>query len=320
VSTGTSGATYAYTPAAGDIVEVQLTSNAICPLPAVATGNVSISVAPMVTPSVTITVSPNDTLCTAGVASYSVTAIAYAGTAPDFEWTVNGVNSGTGTSFSLSPATGDIVRCLMNSNQGCVTSAHVLSNPIKMRIEPPTSHTVTILATHTAVRPGMTNTYTALAPNAGAWATYQWFVNGVVIAGATNSTFVSNSPVAGQMINCAVISSNVCATPRTGMSNILILKSAVEVRNVTGTADITLLPNPTTGTFTIAGSLPTTSGEVKLEVVNMIGQVVHTQAETIQNSELNTSISLPSTLTNGAYLLRISGSEVSSVLRFMLNR
>jgi len=76
---------------------------------------------------------------------------------------------------------------------------------------------------------------------------------------------------------------------------------------------ISIMPNPNTGTFTVNGSLNSTSDQkVSFEVTDMLGRAVYTLDEIAPKGILNTQIA-PGDIANGMYLLQIrteSGDEV----------
>ena len=86
------------------------------------------------TPSITIVASANPAnLCT----NVTFTANdAGAGSSPSFQWKVDGANAGTGlATFSTGNLhNGDIVTCVLTSNDGCVGSSPVTSNPITIGV------------------------------------------------------------------------------------------------------------------------------------------------------------------------------------------
>lgn len=97
-------------------------------------GSAVISVIPTVTPSVTITVSPNDTVCTGVLTTYTATPL-NGGSAPTYQWLVNGVIAGSGSSYSYTPGNADIVTVNMVSSAPCATPASV-SAAVTMTVRP----------------------------------------------------------------------------------------------------------------------------------------------------------------------------------------
>lgn len=86
--------------------------------------------------------------------------------------------------------------------------------------------------------------------------------------------------------------------------------------------NLSVTPNPNKGEFTIKGSVTgiTTTKQLDLEIVDMLGQVVYKDAVSINNGELNKNIILGNNIANGVYFVRVKNDQVSKVLRFSLDR
>ncbi len=97
-------------------------------------GSAVISVIATVSPSVTLSVSPNDTVCTGVTVTYTATSV-NGGSAPAYQWLVNGVISGTGSSYSYIPGNADVVTVNMASSAPCATPASV-SAGVTMTVRP----------------------------------------------------------------------------------------------------------------------------------------------------------------------------------------
>jgi hypothetical protein len=108
----------------GNVVTLQLTSNAACAVPAVVTSSPAVlSIQPLVTPSVSITASQT-TIC-AGSSVTFTSLINNGGTTPTYQWKINGLDVlgetfGTFTSTAL--ADGDVVSLEVTSSEICVTA------------------------------------------------------------------------------------------------------------------------------------------------------------------------------------------------------
>lgn len=133
---GTNTATYgSSTLTNGQIVTCILTSNATCALPSTATSNaITMTVSPSVTPSITISTG-NNPICQGSSASFTAVA-SNGGSAPAYQWQVNGANVGTNTAtYNSSTLTnGQIVTCILTSNATCVTSTTANSNVVTMTV------------------------------------------------------------------------------------------------------------------------------------------------------------------------------------------
>src|SRR4029453_7927597 len=106
----------------GDAVTVQLTSSDACANPTTATSTPINITASTVTPTVTIAPDQNP-VCQGTTVTFQATSTD-GGSAPIYQWQVNGANVGTNSAtFSSSTlADGDVVTVTMTSNANCVTT------------------------------------------------------------------------------------------------------------------------------------------------------------------------------------------------------
>ena len=81
-------------------------------------------------------------------------------------------------------------------------------------------------------------------------------------------------------------------------------------------------PSPNTGTFNITGSVDdiTKSKEGTIEIVDMLGKIVHTDIATIANGEINKNITLSGDIPNGVYLIKFKAASYKKVFKFTLDR
>jgi len=82
--------------------------------------------------------------------------------------------------------------------------------------------------------------------------------------------------------------------------------------------DIKLYPNPNNGQFTLSGSLNGTDGEVSIEVVNMLGQVIYRGNAQVSNGSIGKHIELPGTLASGTYMLNLITDGTNKLFRFVI--
>ena len=297
--------TYSYVPVNGDVVSVTITSSAICPSPATASSTgVTITVLPNLTPSVTIGVTPGDTVCQGTAVMFSATPV-NGGTAPSYQWRLNGATVvGSGTTYTVTPNNMDVVICLMSSNYRCRTDTTVLSNSIAMTVELPTEPIVTIVSVLGPVIDGIayTDTFTAVVTNAGFAPTYQWSVNGIDVPGATIPMFTPASVASGDLVTCTVVNHSACGTlPSSGQA--VVTLTNVGVKTITAASDVRLVPNPNKGLFTVKGTLGTVSNEeVSVEVTDMLGQVIYKDKVMAHGGAINEKIQLSNTIANGMYI------------------
>jgi len=160
-----------------------------------------------------------------------------------------------------------------------------------------------------------------LVTNGGADPTYQWFVNGHPIAGATNAIFTDRSLYNNDSVSCSVTASGPCGGLTTSKSVIVSL-IGVSVKQISASgADIRLLPNPNKGSFSLKGTLAAANDqELTAEVTNMLGQVIYTAKVQAVNGIIDQAITLPNTPANGMYLLNLSSGSEHTVFHFVIEQ
>ncbi len=256
VNAGINSDTYAYIPVNGDIVTVDLTSNAVCATGSPATSApVTMTVDPLLPVSVTIVADANP-VCAGTTVTFTATPT-NGGAAPSYQWKVNGVNAGINSdTYAYIPVNGDIVTVDLTSNAVCATGSPATSAPVTMTVDPLLPVSVTIVADANPVCDGTTVTFTATPTNGGAAPSYQWKVNGVN-AGINSDTY-AYIPVNGDIVTVDLTSNAVCATgsPATSAPVTMTVDPLLPV-SVTIVADANPVCDGTTVTFT---ATPTNGG------------------------------------------------------------
>ncbi len=148
--------------------------------------------------------------------------------------------------------------------------------------------------------------------------TFQWYVNGHAMAGATTATFSGHEFFNLDTVSCTVTASGPCGGNSASKSLVLQL-SGVGVRPViTASAEVVLSPNPNSGVFSLKGNLGTATDEtVILEVTNMLGQVVYTGQAKSAGGKIDEQLSLKS-LANGMYILNMVSGTQHTVFHFVI--
>lgn len=211
----------------GNQVRVVMTSNAPCAVPATATSNIiTMTVNPVLTPTVTINASAT-TICAGSPVTFTAAPVINGGTAPQFQWRVNGVNVvnplGNSASYSTTTlANGDVVTVELTSNAVCAIPATVISNPVTITVNPIVVPEVTIVASENDICPGTLVTFTATPVNGGSSPAYQWRLNGVNV-GTNNAVYSSATLVNGDQITVVLTSNANCASPTTATSNVITM-------------------------------------------------------------------------------------------------
>ncbi len=209
-------------------------------------------------PVINIVPTAGTALCIGELAQFSA-FLNDAGTNPQLQWQVNGVDKAGETTNTFKTATlnhGDKVRLKVIPNTSCPGTRY--SNEITMGIYAPKAPTVSIVAD---INPPWDDntivTFTATAANAtsvnGVPPTYQWKKNGQDIGGAVSNYWAVNTNALNDndKICVLVTSAYECPVPDTVLSN-CINSSFTGVNDVT-TSSIKVYPNPVEAVLHIDG-------------------------------------------------------------------
>ncbi len=95
----------------------------------------TVTISPLLTPSVNITVAPGNSICVGTTVSFTATPT-NGGSSPSYQWKRNGSNVGTNSpNYSNSSlSNGDQISCTLTSNASCVSSSTANSNVITMSV------------------------------------------------------------------------------------------------------------------------------------------------------------------------------------------
>jgi hypothetical protein len=104
----------------------------------------NITLNPTIAPTVSITASASGTICPSTPVTFTASASG-TGSAPTYQWRVNGANVGTNsTSFTSSTlSNGNTVQCMLTSNAVCASATSASSNTITMSIGDAIAPTIT---------------------------------------------------------------------------------------------------------------------------------------------------------------------------------
>ncbi len=281
---------------------------------------VNITVSPIVSPALTLS-TLHDTVCAGTLVTVSSTAT-NGGSAPAYQWKLNGANTGTGLPvYTYVPSNGDVVSVLLTSNAACV-SPDTVSSSLVFNVEPVPSPAVVISAVPgTAIAPGQTVTFTATVTGSGTYTlTYQWLVNGSAIAGANASTYTSSSLNNGDVVTCDVTATGPCGNPAANNS-VTITVNRTGVATINPGSDIIVIPNPNNGDFSVKGNLnSTTDQEVVISLTDVLGQEVFKSKETAKGGRLDVTISAGNNVAVGTYLLSVYSSNENKVFHIVIEK
>ena len=241
------GTNYVYTPVAGDLIRLKMTSNAACRYRDTANDFLNLGIVAYQTPTITVTASPSDTVCMGDYVTYTATTN-WGGLAPRYWWTVNDTFVSDALNYTYVPVTGDVVRFHLISNYPCVTADSVVSvNPVKVHSYPmPTAH-LTVTPGY-IIWPGTNATFTVHTVGTTPYLTYQWYVNGVPRTGATLSYFISSTLSNRDSVACEVTDYGYCRNFSIFAYARISINTNVGVNELTNEGNnVRLYPNPNTG-------------------------------------------------------------------------
>ncbi len=252
---GTNNPVYSYVPANGDIVSCVLNSNYPCPTGSPATSN-TITMTENTNVTVTLSISPSlNPVCSGTLVNFTATP-GNQGSAPVYQWKVNGVISGTNsTLFSYVPLNGDLVTCKLTSNAICASGNPATSNTVTMIVNPNQPVSISITSTGSKVCSGSTVTFNAFPINQGTIPLYQWKVNG--INAGINSTTYSYVPLNGDQVLCTLNSNATCATGNPATSNVITMTVNP---NLSVSINITASANPVCSGIAVTYTATPTNG------------------------------------------------------------
>ncbi len=145
-----------------------------------------------VTPVVSISSSTGDTVCAgAGISVFTATEV-NGGSAPGYQWYVNGASVGGGTGYSYTPANGDVVKCVLTSNAACATPDTAVVSAT-MTVSPLMAPAVSITSVHIdSTCAGDTVQFAAVPVFGGTAPTYLWTENGINVAAGPYYVYTPN--------------------------------------------------------------------------------------------------------------------------------
>ena len=261
-----------------------------------------ISLLPVVIPDVTITTdAAANTVCDGRTVMFTATG-AFPGPNPTYTWSVNGTFAGTGTTYSYVPTNSDNVKVVMTSDATCAVP-NIVNDAIFVTVKPATVPTV-VLNTFpgTYIINGQYDTINAVVVNGGVAPTYQWYVNGVLVAGATGTRFISNVFKDNDTVECRVMG---CASTPGSSFVVIRVGARAGVNSVMGNGSVNIIPNPNKGVFNITGQLSVSNNPVTIKVSDITGRVVYLKEIQTSNGTINANVELTNGVSAGIYVLNI---------------
>ena len=196
---------------------------------------VTITEASAVAPAASVSISETSggtSICPGSSVTFTA-APTNGGTAPTYQWKVNGTAVSGATSSTYTTTTlavgSNAVTCVMTSNLTGVTGSPATSNTITVTVNTSVTPSVSITSTATSICSGQNITFTATPTNGGITPAYQWKNNGTAISGATSSTYSSTGLANNAVITCVLTSNASCPTTTTATSNSITITIVTSV-------------------------------------------------------------------------------------------
>jgi hypothetical protein len=320
-----SGTAFSYIPSNGDVISVTLTSNATCASPTTAMNAITMNVLPYKMATATVATTPGNNVCQGTPVTFSATWN-LAGSAPEHWWLKNSAVVGTGTTFNYTPTTindGDVIVLRVKSNYQCPLADTVFSAPVVMNIDVAAAPVFTITH-HLGPKIGVAQVdtfFATAAPVAGSVFSYQWMLDNTQIPGATSPMYINYNEFDGDNVSCVVTREGACGS-QSASASLSVHLADVGVKPVTTNgSDISVLPNPNKGVFTIKGTLGTaTDEEVTLEITNMIGQVIYNNKVMAHAGNINEKIQIGKNIANGMYILNVRSAVANNVYHIVVEQ
>ncbi len=326
VSGGDPPYTYAWTPAASlsnPAVENPVASPSVTTpysvlvtdeLGTTFTGNVTVTVLPILTPSVTIVASANPAP-PGDIVNFTATPV-NGGSSPTYQWKVNGGNVGTGPTYNHEPVDNDHVTCEMTSNYPCVTANPVTSNTITM-IMVPVNQTVTGGMTGPlSLCFDATNTITV----AGGGSTFivRTGASAVMIAGVRISILPGATVESGGYLHGYITTTNgYCGIILPTMPAVMAGQGeTTPAEALPASLTFSLYPNPTTGIFSLYNKGDIRPGNVQVEMFDLRGNQIYS---TTYGGERDHQVTLPP-LTPGLYFVKVISGELVESFKVIVTR
>ena len=282
-------------------------------------GSAFVTMTPAVTPVVNISTPSGDTLCSGSFTAFTASPV-NGGSAPSYQWKVNGVNTGVSSSYSYIPSNGDVLSVTMTSSATCATPANV-TRSIVLNVMPQGTPTVAVSVNPgTNICEGTTVNMVANTTFGGPSPSYTWVKNGATVGSGASLNY---TPADGDDVYCLVSSNYRCRTANSAMSSHVIM-------NVDAPVDptVTISANPGlnlaagqavvfTANVLNGGASPAYQWKINgVEVPGAIAQTYSTNAlsnHDVVSCEVTSSIACAGHKGSDAVTVGVSGTAVNNV-------
>ncbi len=230
----------------------------------------AVVVTPLVTPSISMATATTAEICAGTTVTYT-TAVVNGGTAPMYEWYVNGTSAGvTASAYSYTPADADSVAVVLTSDVACVTTATATTSMI-IDVLPNVLPYASITASpNDTLCEGTPVILSVTTENGGTMPTLTWWRNSAIAATGTTYSF---TPADDDAVVLSLTSNAPCRTADVVYSNVIAMQvdeSYLPIVNIGAVPGLNIAAGqPVTFTAFVgaAGSTPTYKWAVNNVVV-----------------------------------------------------
>ncbi|MBS1780526.1 MAG: T9SS type A sorting domain-containing protein [Bacteroidetes bacterium] len=244
------------------------------------------------------------TICLGDTAKYG---LLYSGSWSVFSGTPNSINCTTCQFANMYPTATSQYTVYMSPAGACPAFHDTVQVNVNTNITHPS---VTITASpDTNIAPLTTVTFIAHVVNC-AHPAYQWYRNGVAIAGAVRDSFVLASLNNNDVITCKVNCGDACPRPSDTASNPITIHVSSGINTIKTPSPFSIYPNPNNGSFTIVGKVQTNN--TTIELLDITGKQMYRKQIATGNGEINEQLQLD--LRPGIYILKIDNQAMQLVI------
>jgi hypothetical protein len=284
------------TPQNGDVITCTMISNEPGLEGVMVTSNeIVLEIATSLEPQVSVA-STQEIICEGEEATFVASGV-HVGSNPNYQWYIDGTAVGTNNdTLTYSFNATQNVTCTVTSSLSCASPAAAESASFTVTPQAFVTPEVSISVTNDTITAGESITFTATATNAGSAPTFQWFINGIALSGATSSTYTTNTIGNGQTISCRIVGQVPCSAVQTVSSNgiTITVEQPNSILDWNTETEVLIYPNPSAGEVTFksihAGNY---------YIVNEAGQLVQ---EVRLNNSNNYEIKI-NNLASGTYVV-----------------
>ncbi len=284
----------------------------------------NITVRPNVVPRLSINPSI-DPICEGAQVTFTAAPV-HGGSAPHYDWYVFSVISDTtGGTYTYTPRVGDIVTCILHSNELCA-SPDTARTQFNVHTVPSTHPDISIVPREgmdtawadTIAYWGQIVTLFSTSSYGGTAPTYQWYLDNRPLPGATDNSYAQHYYY-NSTLYCVMHSNAYCVVPESDTSNYVnISVHGLGVNDITKTKGrYSIFPNPSNGNFTITDAGDKGNPIESIIVKDILGKEVFMYHPTTKGT---IQLELPAAIQSGNYILTIISKESTENLHIAVEK